>query len=149
MKTLFSTLALAVAVLLSSCATPSTPQTRIDANPAIWNGLSTKHKAAVVQGELEKGMTPPAVFLAWGQADQRSQGERNGSSYESWIYSQLRPTYNNVFFSSFGYGGFSRYGRGRFYNYGLSPRISYRKEPYARVEFRSGRVTSWERRVRR
>jgi len=156
MKILLAILTLAATALMTSCGTTSTPETRIAANPALYDSLPEKQKKLVSQGKLTKGMTEPAVFIAWGAPDRKSEGLRNDDLYQTWTYSRLSPRYSSSIYSNvgFGFGGHGRYGRrGRFfrnpyYRFGLSPRVHYHKTPYARVSFRNGKVREWERSVR-
>lgn len=153
MKAIIATLTLATTTFLSSCATPSTPQTRIDANPALYQALPKKHQALVSQGKLTKGMSEPAVFLAWGNPSSKSEGMRNDDLYQTWTYSHLTPHLSHSIHSGFGYGhgfGYGRYVRYRspYYGFGVSPRVFYTRKPVAKVSFRNGKVREWERRTR-
>ena len=64
--------------LFVSCA-PSTPETRIAANPAKYESLSAKHRDLVRQGRIDTGMSPDAVSLAWGSPDRRYDGGEDGA----------------------------------------------------------------------
>lgn len=147
--------ALLVCMLMSvfhfSCA-PSTPQARIDQNPAAFYQLGKKHQELVRQGRITGGMNQDAVLLAWGSPDQRFQGYQNSKSTERWDYSASRPIYTNQFVGGFGdFGGYGRFGR--FGNAGLcdfgyggfGPQVTYVPYRIATVEFRNNRVDSWER----
>ena len=57
--------ALSAGLSLASCV-PSTPQTRIQQNPQKFEALSAKHRTLVQQGQIARGMSPDAVYLAWG-----------------------------------------------------------------------------------
>lgn len=145
MKLLFSTIVGLAAVLLASCASV-TPQTRIDANPGIYQSLSDKERTLVRTGQITKGMKPPAVFLAWGAPDEKTGGQADNESFESWTYTRSQPVTSTSFGPYIGYGNWYR--RGYYSGVTLSPRVYYRQEPYAKVEFRRGKVVSWERRTR-
>ena len=56
---------LSCVLLLVSCV-PSTPQTRIQQSPQKFEALGEKHRALVQQGQITRGMSPDAVYLAWG-----------------------------------------------------------------------------------
>lgn len=147
MKLLF--LAPLVALLFASCSV-NTPATRIEKNPAIYNDLTTNHQALVRAGKIENGMTPTAVFLAWGKADSKSEGELKGERFERWNYLGLAPVYNEGFYGGFGYGYrdlYGRRGRGRYYDpyFGHSMHVDYVPYRAAWVDFQNGRVKAWQR----
>ena len=88
-KLLFTTLAAALS--LASCV--STPASRIQKNPALFNSLPPSQKTLVEAGQIAEGMSPPAVFLAWGDPSAVAEGNLNGKSATRWIYSSLQPVY--------------------------------------------------------
>lgn len=146
-----SLLVLTVAALLCGCQTGA--ETRIQKNPELYGKLSSKDKERVSQGVIREGMTDEAVFLAWGRPDRVLTGSRSGSATEKWAYFDSRPV------SSFSYGYSSGYVHPFYSRYGVHPRFGYGYGPYwgygtgvdfvqqisKQVEFRNGRVTSWER----
>lgn len=130
-------------LVLANCAS-STPTSRIQKNPAIYDALSTKEKNLVSQGRIEKGMSKKAVFLAWGRPSTSINGSRNGVDFQRWIYTSYQPVYTNRFYGGYGYG-WGRYGR-PYYGMGYGPEVDYIPERRAFVEFRNERVHNWERR---
>ncbi len=135
-----------LAVLVASCA-PSTPETRIAAQPALFEGLPAKHQELVRQGRIDKGMSTDAVLIAWGRASREYEGSEDGAATLRWDYDGARPIYSTNFYSGYGYG-YGRYGRyGVYpgYGYGVGPEITYVPYRRATVLFKSGRVSSWER----
>lgn len=140
-------LALSAALAFVTSCSSSTPQARIDANPGIYNSLTSTEKSLVLTGQIAKGMKPPAVFLAWGAPDQKSVGETESRSVEKWVYTRSSPSSVLRFSPYLGYGrGYGRYGRyGGYGGFGFGPQVIYSQRAYARVEFQKGRVTSWER----
>ena len=54
-----------LASVLVSCMA-STPGDRISRNPTLYNSLPSYQQQLVQQGRIESGMSPDAVFLAWG-----------------------------------------------------------------------------------
>ena len=79
-----STFALAMgALILTSC---STPQTRISERPDLYQSLSHRDQALVNQGQIQIGMSRPAVWLAWGSPDRRIIGNMGGGTTETWVY---------------------------------------------------------------
>lgn len=134
-------LCLAASLTLASCV--STPQTRVDNNPAVFGTLSPAHKNLVLQGQIKEGMSKEAVFLAWGAPDSRSSGGRSGKSIERWRYLGHYPVWTD----SYRYGGYSYHSRHRYrghYNY-CPPTVEYVTYTQAVVEFSNGKVSSWER----
>src|SRR3954470_15124403 len=71
------------ALVLASC---STPQTRISEHPDLYQSISPRHQALVNQGQIRIGMSPPAVWLAWGSPDRRIVGNMGGGTTETWVY---------------------------------------------------------------
>jgi hypothetical protein len=153
------------ALVLASC---STTESRISGHPEIYQSLSPRDQALVSQGQIRDGMSPNAVFLAWGSPDRKIVGNMRGRPTETWIYVHYTtysypypyPYYGPGY--GFGYGfGLTRVGvagrhhhhHGRsfvffgspfydpfFYSY-IPPSIPY---PYKTVTFASGRVVSFQ-----
>src|SRR5690349_18069045 len=101
------TLALSAgALVLAGC---STTETRINEHPEIFQSLSANDQALVSRGQIRTGMSQDAVWLAWGNADQRVAGAMRGQRTETWIYTTT---------AAYPYGGYG-YGYGGFgYPYG-------------------------------
>src|SRR5215510_14114948 len=79
-----STLAVATSMLiLTGC---STPQTRISEHPDLYQSLSHRDQVLVSQGQIRIGMSPTAVWMAWGLADRKIVGNMGGGPTETWIY---------------------------------------------------------------
>ena len=64
--------------LLGACS--PTPSDRIAKNMQAYEQLPKEQQAKVARGELEKGMSPMAVLLAWGEPEQKMAGRMNGKS---------------------------------------------------------------------
>ncbi len=140
-------LAVSSALLFVSCA-PSTPQARIDREPGKFAALSAKHQTLVQQGQITRGMSTDAVYLAWGRPAGIFQGSRDGKTTERWDYAGSRPVYTTGFYGSYGYG--RSYGRHSRYGYsgigfGMGPEVTYVPYSLASVWFLNNRVDSWER----
>jgi hypothetical protein len=103
------------AFFLASC---ETSQDRITKHPEIYQSLSPRDQQLVSQGQIRSGMTQSAVWLAWGEADQKVQGEMRGRPTETWIYTNTEevPGYAYGPYGP-GYGG-GPYGGGYGYGYG-------------------------------
>lgn len=139
-------ISLLTTLLIASCA-PSTPQARIEKNPAGFAALAAKDQELVQQGRITTGMPPEAVEFAWGPPSRRLEGARNSKPTEHWIYTGTRPVYFSNFAGGYRYGGCSRYGG---YGYsgialGIGPEVAYIPYQVASVRFINQRVDSWER----
>lgn len=149
---------LASALMLTSC---STTESRISEHPEIFQGLSPRDQALVSQGKIREGMSQNAVWLAWGNPDQKAMGDMRGRSTETWIYVAYRSAYPYGYGYGYPYGGFGGfYGGGLihgyyghhyaffghpfydpfYYSY-IPPSIPY---PYKTVTFANGRVMSFQ-----
>jgi hypothetical protein len=158
-------LALAItagALFFAGC---STTETRISQHPEVFQSLSPSDQALVSRGQIRTGMSQDAVWLAWGNADQRVAGAMRNQSTETWIYTTTTsygygPGGFGYPYGGFGYGGFGRFGyagvfrshHGRrfafygdpFYDpffYSYIPTVTY---PYKTVTFSGGRVVSFQ-----
>ncbi len=145
------------ALVLSGCSTVSS---RIDSNRAAFEQLSPEQKALVGQGKIQGGMSQQAVFIAWGQPQQKTTGLVRGVPTETWVYTLLTAAYGPYPYGRLGYGygyagqvGFyGRHGRHRFYGafvdpywdpfyYPFPPTVSY---PVKTVSFQRGRVVAYQ-----
>ena len=143
----------ALSVLLFASCVPSTPESRIAAQPAMFDGLPAKQQELVRQGRIDKGMGTDAVYLAWGRASREYEGSENGAATLRWDYNGSTPVYSNSGFGPYGYGWgygygyapYGRYGTYPYYGVGFGPEVTYIPYRKASVLFRNGRVSSWER----
>lgn len=147
-----------LAVCAVSCST-NTPQTRIEKNPRIFDSLNTADQALVEVGKIQNGMTPPAVFLAWGPPDGRAEGEKEGERFEQWVYQSLSPVvvqstwggWGPGWGPGWGYGGWRRGGLAGpgwgpwGWNNGIATDIAFIPETSSWVKFVNNRVESWQR----
>lgn len=129
----------------SSCA-PSTPQTRIEKQPAKYAGLGKADRDFALQGKIRRGMTSDAVELAWGAPARKFVGSKHSKHTERWDYVGSQP----VGISSFYYGGFGYpyggYGQGVYSGAGftIAPELVQIHYLKASVWFVDHRVESWE-----
>jgi hypothetical protein len=132
-----------LSLALGACS--STVQSRIESHPGKFAALSGSHKEAVLAGEIKQGMVKDAVFLSWGSPGGIKEGVTNGGAFEKWRYVGQRQVVTSQVSVGYGYGG-GRYGRycDPFY-YGGGPTVTYIPYTAAVVEFRGGKVVSWER----
>ena len=139
---------LSLGLLFSACV-PSTPQTRIQQEPRKFATLSASHKALVQQGQITRGMSPEAVYLAWNHPSAIYQGSKNGKATERWDYAGSRPVQVTNFYGSYGYGygGYGGYGHHGYsgVGFGIGPEIAYVPYRFASVWFVNQQVESWER----
>jgi len=77
---------LATSVFLAGCATSTTPMNRIDANRAEYETWSIEVKQAVLDGRVEKGMTPKQVEVAIGAPAKKEIRETRKGTQEVWTY---------------------------------------------------------------
>lgn len=75
-RSLFPVLFPACIALLAACS--PTPSDRIAKNMPVYQQLPKEQQVKVARGELEKGMSPEAVLLAWGEPEQKMAGWSNG-----------------------------------------------------------------------
>src|SRR2546430_16316836 len=80
--------------VLTGC---STVESRISEHPDLFHSLSANDQALVSRGEIRSGMSQNAVWLAWGNPDQKAVGSMRGRETETWVYM-------NTTSSPYGYG---------------------------------------------
>ena len=149
--------ALALGLWLTSCV-PSTPQARIQENPRKFSALSAKQQSLIQQGQICRGMSPDAVYLAWGSPSASFQGSQDGKNTERWDYAGSRPVQTASFYGAYGYGdypgygGYGRYGHGPYgrhggsvVGFGFGPQVAYVPYRIASVWFIDQQVDAWER----
>ena len=137
-----------VALLLAACAA-ATPGSRVAQAPRLFEVLPAPQKQAVLEGRVLEGMTPDAVYLAWGRPDRVTRGSQNGTPFEIWRFTELQPVYRSSVHVGLGYGyGHYGYGRGGYYDpafAALETGPDYVPVTAAMVRFSRNRVTGWER----
>ncbi len=72
--------------LIVSLVGCSTVERRIRERPADFAALTPGWKELVLAGEITEGMSPSAVYLAWGRPTAISAGQRRGKPAETWLY---------------------------------------------------------------
>ena len=131
---------LGAVLIVASCA-PSTPLTRIQQQPQKFAALDTQQKTLVERGQIDRGMSADAVYIAWGHPARVFQGSSEGRLTERWDYTGTRAVHYGNF-----YGPCGRYGPyGRYPRYDLGPGIAYIPYRVASVWFVDGKVDAWER----
>ena len=136
-------IALAAGFSLVSCM-PSTPLTRIEKNPQLFQALPEKHKALVQQGQIERGMSKEAVFLAWGRPSRTTNASYSGKISERWDYEGSRPVYSYSVNPTFGFSRLSSCMHYSYFGASIGPDITYLPTTVASVWYLNHRVDSWE-----
>lgn len=74
---------------VAGCAT-NTIEKRREQKASVYAALDAELKAAVDQGQIKVGMTPDAVYIAWGKPSQVLTSESSDGSYITWLYQNHR-----------------------------------------------------------
>lgn len=135
--------AISSALWVASCA-PSTPLARIQRQPEKFEALSERHRELVERGQIDRGMSQDAVYLAWGSPASAFQGSNNGRPTERWDYAGSRPVFTNSFSGSYG-NFYGPYRRGGCSGIGWGPEVVYIPYRIGSVWFIDNQVDSWER----
>lgn len=77
---------LALALVLTGCATSTIEKRRTERQPA-YQALAPEQRALVDQGQIRSGMNQDAVYIAWGKPAQKLQSEGPEGLTETWLYS--------------------------------------------------------------
>ncbi|MBN2505189.1 MAG: hypothetical protein JXQ71_00700 [Verrucomicrobia bacterium] len=75
---------MALAVFAAGCA--STLEKRRREHAAVYAGLTPELRAAVDRGEVQLGMSPEAVYMAWGKPAQALTNETSQGRWVTWLY---------------------------------------------------------------
>ena len=78
-------LVLLAAAFLTGCAT-STVETRKQERNAAYAALPDESRSLVDQGKIKVGMSPDAVYIAWGKPSQILGGESAKGATTTWLY---------------------------------------------------------------
>lgn len=124
--------------LLGACS--PTPSDRIAKNTQAYEQLPKEQQAKVARGELEKGMSPTAVLLAWGEPEQKMAGRMNGKNTERWIYTRSGAGWA----VGLGGGGFRSRDSGVGTGIGVTMPLGSRPPVSYNVLFENGKVIGWE-----
>ncbi len=141
MKVFYSIIsALALSFICASCST--TPQVRIEENPQVYQSLTPDEQKLVSAGQISTGMSPQAVFLAWGYPNNTPvRGENNGSQYMKWIYTASTAYMTQTAWVD-PYWGYHRH----YDPYYSRMNTTYIETPVAEVTFVNNKVTEWQSR---
>ena len=145
------------ALLFTGCSTVSS---RINANQEAFSGLSPEQQALVRQGKISAGMSQQAVYMAWGEPQQKATGMMRNTPTETWVYTASTAAYGPYYGPGW-YGGWGFAGRVAFvghrhghrvfaayydpfwdpFYYPFPPTIQY---PVKTVSFERGRVVAFQ-----
>jgi hypothetical protein len=116
-------------LLFTGCATTSTIQSREQERAAAYAAFPQNIKALVNEGRIAAGMTPDAVYIAWGPPGQVLESGNQYGEFTSWIY-------QGAFLEE------TRYWIGRRFPH---PTYDYEPRTYisAEIVFANGVVQSW------
>jgi hypothetical protein len=133
--------------MLTSCQT-STPATRVQQNPAVFNNLSKEDQDLVLRGTISERMTKDAVLLAWGPPNNVAYSRESGRDTETWRYTTMQAVYRPHYGIGMGYGygyGYRGHRYGGVYPYGsVAFGPDYVPVTSSVVRFRKGRVVGWD-----
>jgi len=130
---------LLAALLLAGCASSNTVAKRRAERAAAYAALDQEQRDLVDHGQIKVGMTPDAVYIAWGRPAQILQSEDQQGAVTIWLYE----------------GGWmeeSRYWSYRQVGYGRDLCLErylindYQPRTYIRAQLRfvDGRLTDWQ-----
>lgn len=129
------------ALITAACHTP-TPADRIAENPALYDKVPVRHRELVQNGQICRGMSPDAVFLAWGKPNSAPiEGERDGKRVVRWVYKRYEPHMVTTDWWGAPYMGVHGWHEPFYPTTGTV----YVPTDSAFVEFMNGKVVSWER----
>lgn len=81
-----SFLFLILGFLLTGCATSSTIAARKQERAASYAALPSESQALVDRGQIRRGMSEDAVYIAWGKPSQILQQEDQRGAITTWLY---------------------------------------------------------------
>jgi hypothetical protein len=136
MKSLRAISAVLALALLAAC---SSPERRIEKNPALFAKLPPRQQELVRDGRICEGMSRDAVWLAWGRPDQVRHGSRAGDPRETWLY---HASYNEMV-PSWSYAPVLCRGGWRMEPF-YQPDYIQHIYVYRFAGFENGRVREWE-----
>jgi hypothetical protein len=77
---------LLVGVFLAGCVAPDTIISRQQERPAAYGALRPETRILVDQGKIKVGMDTNAVYIAWGQPGEVTEGETAAGQSTAWTY---------------------------------------------------------------
>ena len=145
---LFIIASLAATLLLSGCV--SSPQTRAEDNPDIFESFTASQKETILKGEVDLDYSPEMVLMAAGVPDRKAKKRSKLGTTEVWTYYKFRARP----IRGYGYGGYhgffsysSIYGcyiRGPYLDTHTIVASYGEPEKNLVVDFQEGKVVSFE-----
>ena len=143
------------AIFLAGCDTPGI---RARCHPAAFAKLSPADQRTVLAGEVRNGMGVDAVYIAWGEPDQK-QNSGGKDKAESWFYRRqltlkapmdsfdrwlpgngvLGPTVPLTVRAAFGFGGIGNEGALQY-----QPHLLITDDTVKRADFAAGKLSGFE-----
>lgn len=123
-------------LFLTAC---STPQSRIEKDPALYASFPPAVQANVKQGKIAIGYTPQMVYVGWGRPDSKRTITEEKTKREVWIYLGSRQEFDGYDFVQIPRCD----GNGRPCGFYIDQRPRYRTVFYERasVTFTDGKVS--------
>ncbi len=132
--------AVSLLLFLTGCAS-STIEKRRTERSAAYAAWPAEVRELVDQGQIKVGLSPDAVYVAWGQPSQIIQGESTGGPQTIWLY-------HGTSYQEYRYWGYRYHGSGRRGYAHAVPTMEYDYIPQnyvaAEVVFEGGVVKSWK-----
>jgi len=82
----YSFAAFCLALLVAGCATSNTLETRRSERAEAYAGLPADQRELVDNGQIKVGMSPDAVYIAWGKPAQVLESENERGNVTTWLY---------------------------------------------------------------
>lgn len=124
---------------LAGCATKSTVETRKVERAASYAELGAEDRALVDQGQIRVGMTPDAVFIAWGKPAQVLESEDASGRTTTWLY-QGNKTDEYLFWN---YREYPRKDGTVYMERFLDRTYDFKSYVSAELVFQGGKLRSW------
>ncbi len=143
MKTFLSFFVLVAGLVLTGC---STPQSRINQNPAVFGRLTPEQQLLIKEGKVSLGFDTAMVKLALGDPDRIHERTDASGTSEVWSYVTYEGDDGLILYT----GYYHRYYYGlsdAFYPYYLAYPTRH-EHTHFRVVFREGKVVLIENEVR-
>lgn len=83
-----------VVLALIVCTGCSTPESRIEKDPALYASFPPDVQASVKQGKIDIGFTQNMVYVAWGKPDTKKDVIDEKGKREVWIYLGSRQVFD-------------------------------------------------------
>lgn len=136
----------ALILAVTACSSTQLPSERISQNPAGFYSLPAKYQPVVLSGNITEGMSPQAVYYAWGSPSIVSEGKDGRKTLLRWVYQTQQAVLSPAprFYTGMGWGGYGcRSWMGN--SFGVGNDLMYVPVNTAHVLFENDKVKSWEK----